>query len=92
MDEQTQELLQRAEFGRQVELFWGSRIGGYLRDRLAEVYTSAVEELKKVDPEDSKRIRHLQNEIYKASSVEQWLSDAVLDGLKSLEILEGNDE
>ena len=87
-----QELLQRAEFGRQVELFWSSRIGEYLADRIRDVYTTAIEELKTVDPEDSKRIRILQNEVFKATSVEQWLSDVVLDGLKSLEILEGDRE
>lgn len=85
------ELLDRAQFGKQVELFWGSRVGEYLRARLHEVYTVAIQELKTVDPTDTKRIRELQNDIFKAESFEQWLSQAVTDGLKSLEILEGDE-
>lgn len=85
------ELLDRAQFGKQVELFWSSRVGEYLRTRLHEVYTAAIQELKTVDPTDTKRIRELQNDIFKAESFEQWLSQAVMDGLKSLEILEGDE-
>lgn len=85
------ELLDRAQFGKQVELFWSSRVGEYLRARLQEVYTAAIQELKTVDPTDTKRIRELQNDIFKAESFELWLSQAVTDGLKSLDILEGDE-
>ena len=83
------ELYQRAHFGKEVELFWSSRVGGYLQDRARECYTAAIRELKTVDPHDTKKIMSLQNDIWKAEEFEKWLSEAVLDGLKSLEILEG---
>jgi hypothetical protein len=85
------ELLERAAFGKQVELFWGSRVGSYLRDRAQECYTAAIVQLKTHDPTDAKGMQHLQNEIWKAEEFERWLSEAVLDGMKSLEILESDD-
>jgi hypothetical protein len=90
--EEVQELLERAQFGKQIEQFWGSRIGAYLQARADELYSTALEQLKTVDPEDTKAIRKLQNEIFKAESFKTWLSDAVTDGLKSLELLTGDDE
>ena len=90
-DEEKIILLQRAAFGREVDEFWGSRIGGYLQDRARECYTAAILELKTVDAEDTKKIRHLQNEVWKAEMVEKWLSEVILDGIKALELLEGND-
>jgi hypothetical protein len=83
------ELMQRAQFGREVELFWGSRIGQYLRERATECYTSAIQELETVDPTDVKRIIKLQSDIFKAKSFDTWLSEVVTDGLKSLDLLEG---
>ena len=83
------ELLQRAQFGREVELFWGSRIGQYLQDRAKECYTAAIQELEVVDPTDAKKIARIQADIFKAKSFETWLSEVVMDGLKSLELLEG---
>lgn len=84
------ELIERAAFGKQVELFWGSRVGSYLRDRAQECYTTAIQQLKTHNPNDSAGVQKLQNEIWKAEEFERWLSEAVLDGMKSLEILESD--
>ena len=90
MDE---ELLQRIEFGKQAELFWSSRLGEYLRDRNTECYNTALEQLKIANPHDAQRIQHLQNEIHKSTTFESWISDVIMDGIKSLQLLEeGNDE
>ena len=86
-----QELLDRAVFGRQVELFWGSGIGQYLRNRAQECYSDAIEALKTVDPTDYRAVIKAQNEARVAQMFEQWLSQAVLDGLKALELLEGEE-
>lgn len=83
------ELLERAGFGKEVELFWGSGIGQYLRNRAQECYSEAIESLKKVDATDIRAVMKAQNEVRVAEMFEQWLSQAVLDGLKSLELLEG---
>ena len=89
MDEQRLEWLERAQFGKEVELFWSSRIGAYLRERARACYSEAIEQLKVCDPTDTKRIVRLQADIFKSEEFEHWLSDALLDGLKSLDLLEG---
>ena len=86
------ELLERAGFGKQVEAFWGSRIGEYLQGRAQELYTEGIQDLKKVDPTDWKMVQSVQNRIWLAERFEKWLSEVVLDGIKSLEILEGDDD
>lgn len=83
------ELLDRAAFGRQVELFWGSPIGGYLRERARTCYSDAIQALKSVDPTDARAVIRAQADVWKAEEFERWLSEAVLDGLKALELLEG---
>ena len=83
------ELLDRAQFGKQVEYFWDSQVGGYLRARAQEVYTTAIQALKTCDPTDTRLIIKLQGDVWKAEEFEHWLSQAVTDGLKSLELLEG---
>jgi hypothetical protein len=87
-----EELLDRAQFGRQIELFWGSRLGEYLLARVREEYVEALTKLKTCDPADSKLVMKLQGEAWRAESFEQWLSQAVIDGAKALELLEGEDD
>jgi hypothetical protein len=86
-----QELLERAGFGKEVELFWGSGVGQYLRNRAQECYSEAIQSLKSVDPTDARAVMKAQNEARVAEMFEQWLSQAVLDGLKALELLEGEE-
>lgn len=83
------ELLERAGFGREVELFWGSSIGQYLRNRAQECYTESIQALKSVDPTDYRAVIKAQNDVRVAEMFEQWLSEAVTDGLKALELLDG---
>jgi hypothetical protein len=85
------ELLERAGFGKEVELFWGSGIGQYLRNRAQECYSEAIQNLKEVDPTDYRAVIKAQNDARVAEMFEQWLSQAVLDGLKALELLEGEE-
>lgn len=87
-----QELYDRAAFGKQIEQFWSSAVGNYLQSRATECYTAAIQGLKSVDPQDWKAVQHLQNEISKAEQFKQWLSDGVADGLKALDIIQGNDD
>ena len=88
---ENQELFERAGFGKEVELFWGSGIGQYLRNRAQECYSDAIEALKAVDPTDYRAVMKAQNEVRVAQMFEQWLSQAVLDGLKALELLDGEE-
>lgn len=83
-----QELLERASFGKQVELFWGSAVGQYLENRALEEYTQAITELKTVDPTDFRKVLMLQSKVWRAESFKEWLSQAVTDGLKSLDLID----
>jgi hypothetical protein len=85
---ESNELLERAAFGKQVELFWGSAIGQYLQNRARDQYTAAVQELKTVDPTDWRAVAKLQQSMVIAENFESWLSEAVIDGAKALELLE----
>ena len=86
------ELINRAQFGKQIEAFWSSRIGEYLAARTKELYTTANEALKSVDPHDWKAVQALQNDIKVAEMFDKWLSEAVQNGLQALEILIGDDD
>jgi len=91
---ENEELYARAAFGRQVELFWASAVGEYLRNRAQECYTNAVDALKNVDPTDVKKIVRAQGDVWKAETLERWMSEAIMDGLKALDLIEnpGEDE
>lgn len=89
---ESNELLERAAFGKQVELFWGSAIGQYLQARARDQYTACVQELKTVDPTDWRAVAKLQHDLRIAEDFESWLSEAVLDGVKALDLLEGENE
>lgn len=85
------ELFQRAAFGRDVQNFWSSAVGEYLHERVMECYTAAIRELKNCDPTDAKKIVKLQGEAWRAESFETWLSEAITDGLKSLDLLDSGE-
>ena len=74
------ELRGRIAFGLDVQQFMGSNIGRYLQARANADIEEALEALKTVDPEDPKAIRKLQNAVAVASSVLEWLGQAVTEG------------
>ena len=74
------DLKQQIDLGFQVQAFLGSELGQYLIHRAEACIESAVERLKVADPEDSKTLRAIQNEIRVAESVQYWLADAITAG------------
>lgn len=84
--------LRRAVFGRQVELFLQSEIGQYIQQCVDAEIQEATEKLCRVDPEDPKAIRTLQNKVAVAESIMGWLTDAIASGSQSHEALIGNQE
>lgn len=81
-------LIRRAVFGKQVENFLSSDEGKYLLHRADNDVQTAFEGLKSCDPKDGKMVQTFQNMIYRAESVKQWLTDAVVDGLNATNIIE----
>jgi hypothetical protein len=81
-------LLRRAAFGRQVEEFWASDIGNYILNRIDSEVVSAFQELKTCDPKDGKVVQTIQNRIYRAESIKDYLADSIVDGLQAFKELE----
>ena len=69
-----------AEFGETTRQFLESEVGRYLKGRAEAEALEYTEQLKTVDPDDAKKIRDLQNGIYRAESVVQWLIEAIEEG------------
>ena len=83
-----QELYDRAAFGKQVEAFWTSDIGDYIMKRIASEVDDGFEKFKHADPRNGKELELIQNQINRAESIKAWLSDAVVDGLTAIEVLQ----
>ena len=81
-------LLESAIFGKRVEDFLSSDLGKYLVHRAEEEAANSVENLKRVLPWRRRRIQELQNRIWMAESFQQWLADAVMDGMQSTQLIE----
>ena len=68
------------ELSFKTEEFLASDVGKYLIRRSDEEVEAAVEELKKVSPEDATAIRAIQTRIQVAESVQYWLAAAIEAG------------
>lgn len=79
-------------FGEEVASFLETDVGVYLiqcADKEAEV---ALNVLQTVSPWRTRRIRDLQNQVWRAKSVKTWLQDAISAGEKARAILEEGNE
>ena len=81
-------LVETAIFGMEVQEFLGSNVGKYLVKRAEAEAEEANEKLKRVFPLRWRRIMQLQNEIYRAESIQRWLGDAIVDGASANRIIE----
>lgn len=73
-------LIAEIDLGLATEQFVKSDVGRYLIGRARGEAEEAIERLKKVDANDPKSIREIQNEIWRAESFQQWLEDTILGG------------
>jgi hypothetical protein len=73
-------LMETAILGEQADLFIKSDVGQYLLARSEEKSRICYEALKKVSPWRTRRIRDLQNEIWKCESFHLWLRQAITEG------------
>jgi hypothetical protein len=81
-------LIQRAVFGQEVEQFLSSYIGKYLLARAQEQVEVAQRAFRDVDVTDVARLTVLQNRINVASSIPDWLVDAINDGAQALQLID----
>lgn len=82
------ETIETAVFGKQVENFLASELGRHLVKRAEVEADVAIDALKKVYPWRRRKIQELQNRIWVAERFQQWLADAVMDGMQATQLLE----
>ena len=76
-------------FGKEVEYFLeNDRIGKYLLENAVLEMSEAAEELSTVDAHDIAKVQALQIKFRVASSVRQWLGQAVQRGMEARTIIE----
>lgn len=90
--EEEQYHLDQAALGKQLDEFWDSRVGQYLLEMSLAQYNRALEDFKTCDPTDYKTVARLQADIRHAESFKDWLNRGIENGLKSTNILQGNDD
>lgn len=77
-----------AVLGEQVDQFLKNDIGQYLLEHCHAEIKAGIEDLKKADCNDAKKVWEAQARINVAESIEGWLREALMAGLKAREILE----
>lgn len=82
------ELYAEAIMGKDAEEFINSEIGQYLVGCAEQEIAEATEQLKRVHPWRTRRIRELQNQVWRAESVQSWLAELVVRGRQALQSLE----
>ncbi len=86
MDKNT--LFAEAVLGRDADEFLSTELGRYLLGRIDIEIETAVNQLKSVHPWRRKRIQALQNEIWRAESVKNWLEELIIEGRNAEQTLE----
>lgn len=81
-----------AMFGKQVEHFLKSDIGGYLVNRANAESEAALKELRDVDPFDGPKVSAVQMKVKVAESIIIWLGDAIAAGEQATEQLKQEQE
>ena len=92
MTDENELIIRRAVFGEQVHQFLNSDICKYMITRAKYELEECLIALRAVDPTDSKAVMKFQNKVWVAESVQNWLADAVQDGLSAMGILEEREE
>ena len=81
-------LLAQAVLGHEAREFLASDIGRYLLGRAEQDERAALERLATVPWWRRRRIIELQNHVYRARSVRNWLAELVIDGQQAESVLE----
>ena len=86
------ELLKCVELGIDAEVFLQSAVGRELVHMARCHAEDAVIELKTVDPEDSKKVREIQNRVWQGESFERFIRELIADGHQAAEVLRAPEE
>ncbi len=81
-----EELIAEALIGDEAERFVETELGKTILGMAKQEVMAAQEELEKVDPDNVKKIRDLQNQAWRARSFESWLVELITKGRQALEV------
>lgn len=84
----TEELFAEAILGRDAEDFVNSDVGRYVIGCAEQEAFEATDQLKKVYPWRKNKIIELQNKIWRAESIQTWLSELIIKGRQAQQQLE----
>jgi hypothetical protein len=73
-------LMAEAILGRDAEEFLNTELGQFILGRCEQEIQEAQAQLSRVSPWRRNRIRQLQNEVWRAQSVKQWLGELIANG------------
>lgn len=85
-----QELYAEAIVGKDAEDFANSDIGKYIIGCAEMEANEAMDKLKTVFPWRRRRIQELQNQIWRAESLQSWLAELIIKGRQAQQQLEEN--
>lgn len=77
VDDMNKDLLTDQDLSDPCKAFLASPIGKHLLRRTADELRHSREELERVRPHEEKKIRDLQNNIWRARSVITWLDESL---------------
>ena len=80
VSESSEELIAEAEIGEEARKFLESDLGKTLLGMAQQEILVAQEELETVDPANTEKIRHLQNQAKIARNFESWLTELITKG------------
>ncbi len=86
--EESEILIDVAVFGEQVDQFCKSDIGKYLLARCQQEVKTGISALKSADCNNPQEVWNAQAQIKIGESIEDWLKEAILSGLKAKQVLE----
>lgn len=81
-----------AIIGDDAQRFMDSDLGRVVLGLAEQEGLEALENLKGTPPEDSNRIRELQNIIWRSESFKRWLSELITDGEQALRSIQHDEE
>lgn len=92
MTDQRTELLREVALGIEAEEFLDGSVGKYLVAKAEAEIAEAVAAIKIVDPNNSALIREIQNQIYRAESIQLWLAEGIQSGWNAETVIKQMDE
>jgi hypothetical protein len=81
-------LMAEAVLGRDAEEFLNTELGRYMLGRCEQEIQEAQDELSRVSSWRRRRIQELQNRVWRAKSVKEWLAELIANGKSAEAALE----